>query len=283
MTNLVTVDRLSDIEQRAARLVKATTASLKVPGRRAALRRSLGRPLDHPAVQQAHRFVAPYLPDLPDPDRERMSADTQRDVVAIERAFYTVAALIAAQPRTARDEELGSDAAGDDESSDEATPGGQPGGTLEGTPGGGTSPDDTTNSPDSSTTDSSTTDSSTTQVAGTGFGLRRAPSLGRTVADGVRNGRLNDETTSARLHVLCRQDVAGLHRHLPRLVGHLRADLVPVDWVRLTVDLARWGRYGDQVAKSWLQDYYRRLAMPKDTTPTTAGSGAAENTESELS
>jgi CRISPR system Cascade subunit CasB len=214
-----------------------------------------------------------------------VGADTQRDVDAIERAFYTVAALIAAQPRTARDEDLGSDAAGDADTGDDATDGMAP---TE-TPGSGTPHNGISSTPDSSTTDGSTgsTTQATAAASTTGFGPRRAPSLGRTVADGVRTGKLNEETTSARLQVLCRQDVAGLHRHLPRLVSHLRADLVPVDWVRLTVDLARWGRNGDQVAKGWLQDYYRRLAMPKGATPTTTGSGTADaaedDTESELS
>jgi hypothetical protein len=86
--------------------------------------------------------------------------------------------------------------------------------------------------------------------------------------------------------VICRQQVDGVHRHLPRLIGHLRADLIPVAWVPLTVDLARWGRYPDQVGKRWLQDYYRTVTAAKPTGPSptpVTGSAAAGNDESELS
>lgn len=231
MANLVTSELLLDVDRRARRLVAATTASLAAPGRRSVLRRSLGRPLDHPSVHRAHGLVAQYLPEFPDgpPD-----SSAHGDVEAIERAFYTVAALIAAQPRGARDDELArraaaqldetSDPAGDDQSAAAPEPG---------------------------------------NLATAPTAWYRRDTFGRTLAQAVRTGKVNGETAPARLHLICRQDVAGVHRHLPRLVGHLRSDVVPVDWVRLTVDLARWGRYGDQVAKSWLQDYYRMLAVPK--------------------
>jgi CRISPR system Cascade subunit CasB len=61
----------------------------------------------------------------------------------------------------------------------------------------------------------------------------------------------------ARLQLLARQDLNGLHRQLPRLVLHLRADLVRIDWPVLVRDLARWGRDPRQVAKEWMQSYYR--------------------------
>ncbi|MCX5115180.1 type I-E CRISPR-associated protein Cse2/CasB [Streptomyces sp. NBC_00378] len=54
-------------------------------GARSALRSGLRKDLD--AVQRMHRLVAPWLP-------ERCSAD-------MERAYYAVAAMIAAQPRSA--------------------------------------------------------------------------------------------------------------------------------------------------------------------------------------
>ena len=61
------------------------------PGTRAALRRGLGRPPEDIANFHAHAVVALYLPE----EHDR----------ATERAFYTVAALVAAQQRGARDQE----------------------------------------------------------------------------------------------------------------------------------------------------------------------------------
>lgn len=84
--------------------------------------------------------------------------------------------------------------------------------------------------------------------------------LGRAVAQRKTEGSAFSEATiEARLHLLCRQDIDGLHRHLPRLIARLRSDLVPVDWVRLVLDLSAWGRHRDHVSKRWLQDYYRTL------------------------
>jgi CRISPR type I-E-associated protein CasB/Cse2 len=62
-----------------------------------------------------------------------------------------------------------------------------------------------------------------------------------------------------------------VHRHLPRLIAHLRADLVAVDWVVLAEDLARWDIERDRVAKEWLQSFHRTLASSRnaDTTPST--------------
>ncbi|WP_462187162.1 type I-E CRISPR-associated protein Cse2/CasB, partial [Frankia sp. CcWB2] len=235
MSNLVSREKLPGLEWRAARLVEAVTDALAVPGRRAALRRSLGHSPQDPVVARAHGMVAPYLPVLPDPARDGFYPDTAIDVVAIERAFYTVAALMAAQPRSARDAEIAA--------AEAATP---------------TSSEETTRTPTTEAeADSAAEDrvgaadpaDTTTVPAGTG---RRRPSLGYTLAAAVRAGKLNGETIPPRLQLICRQDVAGVHRHLPRLVGQLRSDLVPVAWVPLIVDLARWGRYRDQVAKGWL-------------------------------
>ncbi|WP_261569911.1 type I-E CRISPR-associated protein Cse2/CasB [Frankia gtarii] len=273
MTNLVTQEKLADIEWRATRLVDAVTGALAVPGRRAVLRRSLGRVPQDPAVARAHGLIAPYLPMLPDPVRDGSYPDTAIDAVAIERAFYTVAALIAAQPRSARDAEI---AATD---VDASVP---PDGTAQ--PTAAESRIDAAATPDADVTADPTPALSTS--AGSG---RRRPSLGFTLGAAVRAGKLNGETLPPRLHLLCRQDVAGVHRHLPRLVGQLRSDLVPVAWVPLIVDLARWGRYRDQVAKGWLQDYYRTVsARPAAPSPTTSSAdiptgGVAADSESETS
>jgi CRISPR system Cascade subunit CasB len=60
-----------------------------------------------------------------------------------------------------------------------------------------------------------------------------------------------------RLELLARQDIDGLCRHLPRLVFQLRKDKVRIDWGAMVRDLTRWDSDPRQVAKEWVQDYYR--------------------------
>lgn len=188
------------LQWQATKLVTAAVKTLTHPDkrRRVALRRAVGRSPQDPAVRAAHLVIAPVLPDPCD--------------LATERAFYSVASMIAAQPRDARDATTSSD---DD-------------------------PDEDANE-------------TSTDTAG------QEESLGATLGRAVATGKQREDTTESRLHLMCRQDVAGIHRHLPRLIATLRADLVPVAWVRLTVDLARWGHQRDFVTKRWLQDYYRTL------------------------
>jgi CRISPR system Cascade subunit CasB len=97
-------------------------------------------------------------------------------------------------------------------------------------------------------------------------------SFGTTLAEAVAADKSRYESTEARLHLLCRQRVNGVHRHLPRLIAHLQANRVHVDWPRLLVDLSRWGADRDRVTKRWLQDYYRTyhraLAAKKASTQT---------------
>ncbi|MBN6054467.1 type I-E CRISPR-associated protein Cse2/CasB, partial [Nonomuraea sp. RK-328] len=187
------------LQRQATRLVGAAVRALAHPDkrRRVALRKALGRVPEDPAVRAAHMVVAPALP-------------LQYDR-ATERAFYSVAAMIAAQPRTARD-----DTAGLNEENEEAEK----------------------EAP---------------------AALDEQESFGVTLGRAVATGRLREDTTESRLHLMCRQDVDGIHRHLPRIVATLRADLVQVSWIRLTVDLSRWGHERDLVTKRWLQDYYRTL------------------------
>ena len=59
------------------------------PGNRSALRRTLRYPPEHPQARTAHRIVARFVP---------RDADA-----ATEWAFYAIAAMMAAQPRKARD------------------------------------------------------------------------------------------------------------------------------------------------------------------------------------
>ncbi|QSI48079.1 type I-E CRISPR-associated protein Cse2/CasB [Thermobispora bispora] len=168
------------------------------PGRRAALRRSLGRPVTDITARGAHAVVAAWLP-------EAHEVPGAEPYAAVESAYYTVAALVAAHPA----------------SQDQAE-----------------SP-----SPEAETAARE--------------GVREQVSLGRTLGLAAADGVVNPATAEARLHLLCRQDVAGLHRHLPGLFRLLHAKNVQVDLARLLIDLCRWGRWRDQVAKEWLQDFYR--------------------------
>lgn len=195
------------------------------PGRRAALRRSLGRPVEDIGVRRAHAVVAPWLP--------HSSAASSRGFEAVESAYYTVAALVAALPADRdRDAEgdLSEPAAAEAESQKDE---------------------------------------------------REQITLGRTLGLAVRDGKVNPDTVEGRLHLLCRQHVAGLHRHLPGVIRLLQARDVQIDLARLLVDLSCWGTYRDQVAKRWLQDFYRAMNEPKDTGednhPNTAGHDGRES------
>jgi CRISPR system Cascade subunit CasB len=219
-----TVDRAL-LERSARDLETVARSALRVPADRAALRRGLGKAPSHPMVAPMHRLVAPVLPKLPDSDgaRAARSSSVRIDIDAIERAFYTVASLIAAQSRDARDEHLGRAASPSDRE------------------------DATASDPAPA--------------------VRQWNSLGRSLAESV-----NDTPRHAReevfhrfekrLLLMCRQDLDGVHRQLPRLIGYLRDRSVVIDWPRLTVDLARWGREADTVSKKWLQDYYQ-TARPR--------------------
>ncbi|RKS68102.1 CRISPR system Cascade subunit CasB [Actinomadura pelletieri DSM 43383] len=198
----------------ADRLVESVSEQIaRSPGNRAALRRSVGRAPEHPQSRHAIALVARHIP--PESDE------------AVERAFYAVAALIAAQPRQSPQDD-----------SDDDVPNGETADEL---------------------------DAATGVKAPESWNL--GATLGRAVA--LPGSPLKFDTVEARLHLLCRQRIDGLHRQLPRLVSQLKAIRVPVDWSRLTVDLSRWGTDADYVAKEWLQDYYRTYfrLKPTDETP----------------
>jgi CRISPR type I-E-associated protein CasB/Cse2 len=235
---------IKEVRGRAETLVgDVTTRINKSPGDRAALRRVLGRSPEHPAAHASYGIVARHVPSKAD--------------AATERAFYAVAAMIAAQPGKAR--RHGDDTA--EEIPAETAP------PQRATPG-----------------TEATAVAMRVQDAVSADGQARTKNLGATLAEAVAAGKRKPETTEARLHLLCRQGVDGIHRHLPRLITQLRSDLVPVDWPTLLVDLSRWGRGRDWVAKEWLQDYYRtyhRAMAARKADTRKADTGEAETTESE--
>jgi CRISPR system Cascade subunit CasB len=77
-------------------------AVLKQPGPRADLKRCLGQRPDSPAWDHAWGHLIDYLPEQHRPDHELAGTG----IVDEQRAFVTVAAMICAQPPTARAQDL---------------------------------------------------------------------------------------------------------------------------------------------------------------------------------
>jgi len=193
------------------------------------------------------------------------------EIASVERAFYTVAALIAAQPRSAREEKSAepAESAGAQESDAQKSDAG--GNEVR------AAQETQTETPGSAA-------ARTAPGAEDGARRRRAASrsLGRCLADAVNQApghERNDlySRLETRLRLLCRRDVDGLHRHLPRLVRQLRSDEITVDWVRLLLDLAYWGVDPDLVAKTWLQQFYGYAR------PASPGQAEADDAESDQS
>lgn len=220
----------------AARMVKNLEERVRdEPAVRGILRRAMGKRVEEPAVLPVHTFVARYL-DGPFAALEKDSGARWRTPEQdVERAFYGVAAMIAAQPRQARDRTEAEEGGDTDESASaspearEDAPDVAPGGP-EG------SPDTERKDPDP---------------------LKRKSNLGAVLGAAVAKGRLKADTTENRLHLLCRQSVDGLHSQLPRLVLYARDNNVDIRWERLVLDLSRWGGDRDTVAKEWVQSYHR--------------------------
>ncbi|MET9797780.1 type I-E CRISPR-associated protein Cse2/CasB [Nocardiopsis alba] len=189
------------------------------PAVRAVLRRASGKRVEDPAVLPVHGFVARYLDRLLTSIEEDERARWRFPEEDVERAFYGVAAMLAAQPRQARDR-IG----GEDED----------------------------------TADQKATDTEDTERRPSDP-LRRRSNLGAALGKAVTRGRLNADTTEERLHLLCRQSVDGAHAQLPRLILHANDKDVPIDWGRLALDLSRWGADRDSVAKEWVQGYHRTI------------------------
>lgn len=195
------------------------------PGARTALRSGLRRGIDD--VPRMHRLVAPWLP------REGVSD-------AEQRAYYAVASMIAAQPRSRY-------AGTDDPDADAA---------ADGTPGPSAA---TAGAPLGSVADAVPVPTSAQRAAR--FGV----SLGSSFAIAVAERDMRESTADSRLNLLTRQSVNGLHRHLPASVGYLRDLDVPVDWAQLLDDLIAWPVLSGRISRRWLQDYYRLRAKAEHT------------------
>ncbi|WP_377271633.1 type I-E CRISPR-associated protein Cse2/CasB [Peterkaempfera sp. SMS 1(5)a] len=203
--------------ERMTAFVAAVTTLCEAPGARADLRSGLGRPVDQ--CGRMHRYLAWRVPQ------------GQYD----ERAYYAVAALIAARPRAVRD------ADGEQASADPAE---------------GTAP--TTVSP---THDREQPDTSSTAAWHT------RPNLGDSLALAVRNAKMKEDSAETRLRLLTRQSTTSVHPRLPALIRHLQTSGITVDWAVLLDDLSAWDLYRDRIATRWLQSFYRTLHSPRATAP----------------
>ncbi|MFW5421013.1 type I-E CRISPR-associated protein Cse2/CasB [Nocardiopsis sp. CNT-189] len=222
------------VDNLAERIVSA-------PGDRAVLRRMVGHPPGHLTARPVHKVIYDCLKDG-DGRPHGLPEDP-----AGEWAFYAVASMMADQPRDARDARK---AEAPEESGREESGRGP----------GAVSPDGSGDAADGDPADSGGEAAPEQEPSGGEMRLRkseRRPNLGVSLAGGVKDGVFKAETTEKRLHRLCRLDLAGLHKRLPALVRHARADLVDLDWGVLVVDLARWESERDEVAKEWLQAYHR--------------------------
>lgn len=179
----------------------AVQVSREDAGARSALRSGLRKDLD--SVRRMHRLVAPWLP-------EPRSQD-------MERAYYAVAAMIAAQPRSAL------------AVPEPATDGPQ--------------------RPDAELTSSPKVWRRRASL-GTAFATAVAQSPGR-------EKEMRAGTAESRLNLLTRQSVNGLHRHLPASVGYLCSVGVDVDWAQILDDLSKWRTDSGRISRLWLQDFYR--------------------------
>ncbi|MFG2441064.1 type I-E CRISPR-associated protein Cse2/CasB [Streptomyces sp. NPDC048508] len=188
------------------------------PGVRVALRKGLRRGLND--VAPLHRIVAAWLPEQRSDDEER--------------AFYAVAAMIADRPRHTFNA-----------SNDGALP---------------------TDEETSSTSTADELDTARNQEPAAvqnqpPLARGRRDSLGASFARAVTShagqSAVREDTAEARLNLLTRQSMDGLHRHLPGSVRLLRGSDTDIDYAVLLADLVAWPQHSKAISRRWLQDFYR--------------------------
>ncbi|GAA2500756.1 hypothetical protein GCM10010406_41600 [Streptomyces thermolineatus] len=212
------------LEQARAFVARIEAIAATDPGARAALRSGLGKPLDE--ARRMHRIVAPWIP------ASAMAGDDT------QRAFYTVASLIAAQ-KTAALRAARPSAPGEPAPAGMSPSASGPGG-------------DTSVAPGEAEPAATSAGPAGASLYGRSLGLTFAAA----VAAGAREG-LRESTAETRLNLLTRQSTAGLHRHLPATVRQLCDKNTPPDWAQLLVDLRAWPADRKRIGRRWLQDYYR--------------------------
>ncbi|MFJ2026903.1 type I-E CRISPR-associated protein Cse2/CasB [Streptomyces sp. NPDC087897] len=189
------------------------------PGARAALRAGLRRDVDHPRARPMHRLLTTRLPEECD-DRTA-------------QAHYTIASLIAAQPRHAfaPDQEDGEDTVAE-----------QGVGVLE----------------ESGAPDEKAAASDSTPSYPAPYGSSFGATLGHAVI--AKGASMRMSAAENRINLLTRQSLRGIHLHLPAAVNQVRATDSPIDWGQLLADLVDWPHQSGRISRRWLQDFYRITA-----------------------
>ncbi|MEU3500006.1 type I-E CRISPR-associated protein Cse2/CasB [Streptomyces hundungensis] len=187
------------------------------PGARGALRAGLRRDLNHPRARAMHRLLAPLLPEGCD-DRAA-------------QAHYTVASLIAAQPRHAFaiDQEDDEDTAVEVEAVTQQVlqENGEP-------------------------------DTGAAAPGPIPYGPSFGATLGRAVM--AKGASMRMSAAESRINLLTRQSLRGIHLHLPAAVNQARTTGATIDWGQLLADLVDWPYQSGRISRRWLQDFYRITA-----------------------
>lgn len=183
------------------------------PGARAALRVGLRRDLDHPRARPMHRVLTSRLPEMCD-DRTA-------------QAHYTVAALIAAQPRHTFALDSEDEAVSAEQGRLLLQESGEAGGTVV-----------------------------------SSESIRYGQSFGATLGQAViaKGASMRMSAAESRITLLTRQSLRGLHLHLPAAVNQVRVTDAPIDWGQLLMDLVNWPYQSGRISRRWLQDFYRITA-----------------------
>lgn len=179
-----------------------------------------------------------------------------------QRAFYTVAALIAAYHRPTTtgpgqkpDEVPGTKA--EDAESDQLL-------AADAGASQGVGPTRSTDNADRTQEPVSATEAA--QQRRDRFGESLGSTYATAVAAGPRNG-IRESAAETRLNLLSKQSTSGVHRHLPATARQLCDRNTPPDWARLLVDLRCWPHERRRVARRWLQDYHRSSTQPLSKHP----------------
>jgi CRISPR system Cascade subunit CasB len=169
---------------------------------------------------------------------------------AEQRAYYAVASLIAAQPRHSftKDEP-----------------------ELE------TSPE----TPDDAAPPADREDDQRDSTSGNARGESLGVAFAKAVLAGGGNREMRMSTAETRLHLLTRQSLDGLHRHLPSTVRFLRDAGAPIDYARLMADLADWPARQGRISRRWLQDFYSHYAKSKNEAANAADAAEAESPDAD--
>lgn len=187
------------------------------PGARAGLRAGLRRDLDHPRARAMHRLLTPLLPQGCD-DRSA-------------QAHYTVAALIAAQPRHA----FATDQEDDEDTADEVGAVTQQVVQEDGEP-----------------------DKEAAAPEPAPYGPSFGAALGHAVM--AKGASMRMSAAESRINLLTRQSIRGIHLHLPAAVNQVRTTDATIDWAQLLADLVDWPYQSGRISRRWLQDFYRITA-----------------------